>query len=68
MSNNPLTSLPGDNITQLEAEELAAKYECPSSNVCRICGAEIVMMAWTMTGSCCGDHEKLRWQGDKPRA
>lgn len=52
--------LPGDNITEAEADELAAKHNCPASNICRYCGEPAVTMCFTMTGSCCTDHEKLR--------
>lgn len=56
-----INQLPGDNITQGEAEELAEKAGCPASNICRYCGEEILVMAFTMTGSCCVNHEKLRY-------
>lgn len=56
-----MQSLPGDNITEEEAIELAKKHECPSSNICRYCGQPAVTMAFTMTGACSGDHSKLRW-------
>lgn len=56
-----IRALPGDNITQGEAEQLAIAAECPSSNICRYCGIEIVVMAFTMTGACCNNHAKLRY-------
>lgn len=56
-----MNHLPGDNITDDEAKELAEKFDCPASNICRYCGQPAVVMAYTMTGACCGDHEKLRY-------
>ena len=60
LAGGSVNSLPGDNITEQEAKELAAEHNCPVSNICRYCGKPAVMMAYTMTGACCGDHEKLR--------
>lgn len=56
-----LVSLPGDRYSEEECIKLAKKVECPASNICRYCGKEIKIMAYTMTGSCSLNHEKLRY-------
>lgn len=56
-----MLSLPGDKYTEEECIEIAKKYECPTSNICRYCGEPAVVMAFTMTGACCINHSKLRF-------
>ena len=60
-----MRALPGDNFTEQECIELAEKYECPASNICRYCGKPAEIMAYTMTGSCCVNHEKLRYDPNR---
>lgn len=54
--------LPGDRFTEEECKKMAAELgdSMPGSNICRYCGIEIKMMCFTMTGSCCEVHDKLR--------
>lgn len=59
-----VAQLPGDRFTEEECKILAKELEMPASNVCRYCGEQILTMCFTMTGSCCDVHDKLRHNPD----
>lgn len=54
--------LRGDRFTEEECTVIAKEVGdgMPASNICRYCGEIIQTMCFTMTGSCCDAHDKLR--------
>lgn len=52
--------MPGDIITQLEAEEIAAKMGVDHKDICRACGGKVNITIFRGSGHCCDNCRKKR--------
>jgi hypothetical protein len=57
--------MPGDIITQAEAEELAELLGCDQRDICRACGKKVNITIFRGSGHCCDNCRKKR-AGERP--